>query len=454
MPYWAYDFETNSDVSFEGSKSHRSGDYIIEDFYRISGPVHGEALGITYDATSTFSDDISASIAPYNIKQKQNFTPSILSGFYADTNDVDKALYVDDATEMVARYNQTQILGSDAASATSVNSSNKKLVRSESYPGVKNAGLAFLPVWFLSYRTPDKRVAYAVVNGQTGKTSVDIPVDKKKFMLVGGAIALVIFAILTLVFDHIIDFTLTPQMLLGATVVFSIIMLFMSSFQLSAIRKRETMEDDQGMMYRKKLEEMKAAERNEINADQLDTATEQQKDDYIRSDSLALRCATAVNNGAAFEKKKKIGCGTIFGLVALTFALIFVVGFFIPAMMDSHLPIIDPNFSDLIYVIGVAAATVPIFFVWRNGLSTGSAFKSPGKTQLASSVKLVKIFVAIVIAILIFLYKPVQDMYYYGAAIICIAILIFTEFEIIDQHNRLVTRKPPQLGRRGGDENA
>ncbi len=454
MPYWAYDFETDAQVSFEGSTSHRSGDYIIEDFYRISGPVHGEAEGITYDATSTFSDDISASIAPYNIKQKQAFTPSILSGFYADTNDVDKALYSDDATAMVSRYNQTQILGAKAARSKSVTGKEKDKVRQQSAPGIKGAGLAFLPVWFLSYKTRDNRVAYAVVNGQSGRTSVDIPVDKKKFLIWGACIAAVIFAVLTIACSFVTDFTMTPKMLLAITLVLSFIMLFMSSSQLSSIRKRETLENDQGMLYRRKMEELKAAERNEITAEQLDNATEQQKEDYIRSDSLALRCATAVNNGIAKENAKKAGCLTVFGLIALSFALLFIVGFYIPTLFEAYGPVVNSRFSDLIYVIGIAAASIPIFFIWRNGLSTGNPFKSPGKAKLTSSVKLIKILISIVIAGAVLAFDPVQDMFYYGAAIICIAILIITEFEIIDQHNKLTTRKPPQLGKRGGDENA
>ncbi|MBP5185343.1 MAG: hypothetical protein J6113_09565 [Lachnospiraceae bacterium] len=453
MPYWAYDFETDSVVSFEGSTSHRSGDYIIEDFYRISGPIHGEAEGITYDATSTFSDDISASISPYNIKQKQAFTPSLLSGFYADTNDVDKAIYSDDATEMVSRYNQTQVLGSKAARSKSISSKEKNKVKQDSAPGIKGAGLAFLPVWFLSYKTPDKRMAYAVINGQTGKASVDIPVDKRKFLLFGGIIAAVIFVILSLVFDVVTDFTFTPQNLLAITLVLSIIMFFMSSSQLSAIRKRETLEDDQGMLYRRKLEEMKAAERNEISAEQLENATEQQKDDYIRSDSLALRCATAVNNNTA-QKAKKVGCLTVFGLIVLSVILLFVVGFYIPVLLDMYVILANPALSEIVSVLGILTSAVLIFFLWRNGLSTGNPFKSPGKAELSSSAKLLKIFVSMLLAVAILLLRPVQDMYYYGAAIICIAILIITEFEIIDQHNKLTTRKPPQLGRRGGDENA
>ena len=49
---------------------------------------------------------------------------------------------------------------------------------------------------------------------------------------------------------------------------------------------------------------------------------------------------------------------------------------------------------------------------------------------------------------------PPQDMYYYVAALISIGIAILSFYNIIAKLNILTTRKLPQLGRRGGDENA
>ena len=45
------------------------------------------------------------------------------------------------------------------------------------------------PVWFMSYRNGD-RVAYATVNGQTGKAVADLPVDIRKF--IGGSLLLAV----------------------------------------------------------------------------------------------------------------------------------------------------------------------------------------------------------------------------------------------------------------------
>ncbi len=65
----------------------------------------------------------------------------------------------------------------------------------------KEAASAMLPVWFLSYRNKD-RVAYATVNGQTGKVAADIPVDRRKFLLGSFLLAIPVFLLLNLFLYH------------------------------------------------------------------------------------------------------------------------------------------------------------------------------------------------------------------------------------------------------------
>ena len=51
-------------------------------------------------------------------------------------------------------------------------------------------------------------------------------------------------------------------------------------------------------------------------------------------------------------------------------------------------------------------------------------------------------------------FKPVSDLYYYGAAILLIATIIFMEKELIEQYNLMATRKLPQFDKQGGDDRA
>ena len=69
---------------------------------------------------------------------------------------------------------------------------------------------AYLPVWFLTYRKND-RVAYAVMNGSTGKITADLPVDSRKYLLGSIILAVPIFAVLAFLL------TMTGQMVLTAS---------------------------------------------------------------------------------------------------------------------------------------------------------------------------------------------------------------------------------------------
>lgn len=70
---------------------------IYTDHYDITGDVDCYYKGLSYDASSSFDDGISEIIAPYDVKNMKEFTPSFLSGFYADTADVAADVYRMDA---------------------------------------------------------------------------------------------------------------------------------------------------------------------------------------------------------------------------------------------------------------------------------------------------------------------------------------------------------------------
>ena len=56
--------------------------------------------------------------------------------------------------------------------------------------------------------------------------------------------------------------------------------------------------------------------------------------------------------------------------------------------------------------------------------------------------------------ILVFILRPVSDLYYYVVSLFSIIMSIISFYNIIENYNILTTRKLPQLGKRGGDENA
>ena len=55
-----------------------------------------------------------------------------------------------------------------------------------------------LPVWVVTYVAKDK-VYYFALNGQTGKTVGQLPIDNKKLFLFGLALFAVFFAVIMLI---------------------------------------------------------------------------------------------------------------------------------------------------------------------------------------------------------------------------------------------------------------
>ncbi len=65
----------------------------------------------------------------------------------------------------------------------------------------------------------------------------------------------------------------------------------------------------------------------------------------------------------------------------------------------------------------------------------------------------IKIVLGIIISVAVLLINPVQDLYYYGASILAMIMVLMSVFDLVKQYNLLAGRKLSQLGKRGGDEN-
>ena len=96
------------------------------------------------------------------------------------------------------------------------------------------------PVWFMSYRNGD-RVAYATVNGQTGKVVADMPVDGKRFLISSLILAVPIFILLNLFL------TLRPTILLAICAILVLVSDWLYYSEIVDIRKRENNEDDKAL---------------------------------------------------------------------------------------------------------------------------------------------------------------------------------------------------------------
>ncbi len=422
MPYWVYSFEKNEGITFPGEKTHRRGDYLITDHYKLDSQVEASYEGLAYDASSTFADSLSGAIAPFDLRQKKEFAPSFLSGFYADTSDVEKYVYMQEAEDLVLRDAGSRLARDPVCRQYGAGRGDEdSQLWNALRPSGRKAELAMLPVWFLSYRNGD-RVSYAVVNGQTGKAAADLPVDGKKYLLGSLLLALPLFLFFNLFF------TITPGKILLTAVLLALLCLVISNEQITHILVRESGEEDRGFSYRKpEFQEREAGARKKRRL-------------FKRPESPAeaLVLVIVVIMGV-----------NVIPILMLPF--LFAVMSFGSSFGTKGMEII----SKLMITAVIAVSGGGIFYLFmaifrRKGRRQGRPFMGGRLKEKLPT--LCKPFGGIAVALFIWLVNPVSDLFYYLGAFACMGTVLWAILDIIKQHNVLATRKLPQLNRRGGDE--
>ena len=393
MPYWVYSYHKEGPVKLAGSRSHRAGDYIVTDHFLLESQVKADFNGVSYDASSSFSDSLSEAIAPFDFSKAEEFDPAYISGFYADTSDVEKEVYSGDALSAAKQYTADMLLGTKELQ--SYNVSQREIERSVNL-NEEEPRLAFFPVWFLAGRNKkDDRVSYAVVNGQTGKAAADLPVDKKKLILGTLLIAIPIFIIFNLVW------TLTPSQLIAFTFVFAIVSLIIANRQLNLVYTFENRINDKGYM-------SKAGTQKLWNV----------------------------------KKKKSISFKGFINIILIIAAV------FITAALAS----IDSDLASIFLVVVIVFFVLLSNKRKKKDPGNVKTKEEVAKAPFSEKIKiLIKPLIAIVLGILVLMADPVADIYYYAACIICMLLVAWSFWDILGLHNRLAQRPLPQFKKRGGE---
>ncbi len=390
MPYWSYQMVQNNHIRLHGEKSHRKGDYIITDHYNLEGDLNAYYLGFSKDAASNFYDSISEALAPFDAKELVNFTPSILSGFYADTADVKEEVYLNEMRELATDSSFEKITKREEFSGYHVDSIVNKIDLADKLGTTcREADSTMYPVWFLSYRKKD-RIAYATVNGQTGKVVADMPIDIKKYLLTSLLFAVVIFLFLN------VFFTIKPTTLMAISGVLILLSALLYSFELKAIFEKETNAGDKGLGIH-----------TEINGEETS--------------------GKKISLGKV--KKKSGGIGAVIYVIIMLSMCMSVFGT-----------------SGILIWIGILIGSIIIGVMGiRNSQKVEGMSIAPGFI-----ISIVVTAVALIIRIL----NPVSDLYYYGVVLCSLLAVLYNLFDLIRNYNRLAMRRLPQFDKRGGDDRA
>lgn len=197
IPFWLFNFDASGEINTHCNrvKSWTSGNYRYTktDTYNVIRGGNMSFSNIPVDGSKRFPNDIMNSIEPFNYEDFKSFDISYLSGFLSEKYDMSaeevsveaasraKNTFIDEMKKDIIGYSSISVIDN----SINLNNTKKQYV--------------LLPVWMLNVKYKDKIYTLAM-NGQTGKMVGNIPIDKKKAVLLWILIALVTFTITYLIY--------------------------------------------------------------------------------------------------------------------------------------------------------------------------------------------------------------------------------------------------------------
>jgi len=175
VPFWLFDADTQASIHYRAKTISHSSDsnynYTTTRHYDVVREGTIKFAGIPVDGSSKIPDDLMESIEPYAYDKIVDFQTAYLAGYLADRYDIGAEQSVGRANERMAKSTGSLFAGTASGySNLAVTSSNIQLLNGK----VK---YALLPVWFLKTKWKNETYTFAM-NGQTGKLSGNLPIDK------------------------------------------------------------------------------------------------------------------------------------------------------------------------------------------------------------------------------------------------------------------------------------
>ena len=432
MPCWVYSGESEAEGEYTGTTVTHMGRTDIIKTYKVQASGHGAYEGYVRDASSSFPDGIMDEIAPFGTKNAVPYNDAYMTGFYADIGNVPSEAYEDDIYMTLDRNVKKNLKSNSTIKNKNVSSSqinSNTNVRSK----ITKVRKGFLPVWFLSNKNERTgMMSYAVINGLTGKIHTDLPIDMKKYLLLSLVIAVPVFLLL-LLFQTIFaqNFSFKPQTILVITMILLGILLVISTKMIRDTYIQEHGLDDEGLLYLKKKQSQEESAEHGPDAD---------AEGYVQSST-----------------NQKVKPKSSSGARIVTLGILCVVA--CPILLGILGEALNVNLGGYGFALGIAVY-IAFLCLGRGSKSKGAdpdTESAQGKHKLPFYVMIRAIIlplIGILAAIIVLIISPPHDIYYYLVVLLCCAMLILTVLDFVRSTNRLALRKPAQLGKRGGDEDA
>ncbi|MBQ6333533.1 MAG: hypothetical protein IJI46_00455 [Erysipelotrichaceae bacterium] len=403
IPYWMYTVKFREDpFDVKGTRRYSKGDYDYYEEYDITARIRDNGLyGIPFDASRNFDDTIAEHISPFTKKGMVKYRQGYLAGMYADAPNVEADLYkeevMDKATEIAVKDLKHDLKVDD------LDLPRKKAKLQEFLQtSYESEDTIYLPVWFLTWRKND-RVAYAVVNGQSGKMHIDLPADLNVFSLYTAAGAGLLFILLTL----FVSVTSRFVIWFAAVLVYLVGRRYRS--ELKQIRDRENHVFDKG---------------------------------YLLNDAKELLMSEKKRSRIRRSFRRDTGVfRTIFTGIILS---IFLVSFFIMGEVYDLL-VSQTGAMVITFIVMVLEA---ILFIKQ---LAAAMYLRNKRSVFICLLGLGSVIYAFAVAAA----QPVQDWWYYLGALICLFAASSMSIDLIMRYNETSTRPLPSFyTRKGGDDRA
>lgn len=178
VPFWLFDADADVYSEFDATKVRRWSDsnyiYTETSHFRI---IRAGDIGfnrVPVDGSEAIDNTLMESIEPFDTNEAVDFQTAYLAGYFANKYDVDSA-------QCSPRANERMKNSAQAEFAKTVHGYASVTPRFTNIH-LKNPGVnyALLPVWILSTSWEGNNYIFAM-NGQTGKFTGDLPLDKEAY---------------------------------------------------------------------------------------------------------------------------------------------------------------------------------------------------------------------------------------------------------------------------------
>ncbi len=192
VPFWLFSGKSDGSMYFKAGKmrEYTAGEYEMREtsHYDVKRSGSVEFSKVPVDASEKMEDNYMDGLEPYDYNGLTEFSPSYMAGFFADKFDMDVNSCKDRATKRVV--NSTRVALRDTVIGYTYKTEQSKSTMIDFTDD--EIKFVMLPVWVLNTKYKDKMYHFAI-NGQTGKVSGDLPIDKAKKWLLQLLVTLAVF---------------------------------------------------------------------------------------------------------------------------------------------------------------------------------------------------------------------------------------------------------------------